>query len=88
MLYETCWQYPLVAVELVHCAPSLACELERGLHAEEQLGDVVLLILEVGLAMYDALVRLAVELDLVVDLHFSLGPLAGEVHELQLLYVQ
>ena len=88
MLYETCWQYPLVAVELVHRTPPLACELERGLYAEEQLGDVVLLVLEVGLAMYDALVRLAVELDLVVDLHFSFRPLAGEVHELQLLYVQ
>ena len=61
-------QHPLVAIELIERTPTLARKLENGLHAKNELSDVVLLILEIGIATHGTLLGVAVELELVIDL--------------------
>ena len=82
VLNESCGQYPLVFIELIERAPAVACKLEDGLHAKDKLRDVVLFVLEVGVAANRTLVGLAVELNLVIDLHLAFRPLVGQVDEL------
>ena len=77
-------QHPLVAIELVERTPTLASKLEDGLHTKYELGDVVLLILEIGIATHGTLLGVAVELELVVNLKFAFGPLVCKVYKLQL----
>ena len=61
-------QHPLVAIELIERTPALARKLEDGLYAKNELSDVVLLILEIGIATHGTLLGVAVELELVIDL--------------------
>lgn len=68
VLNKTGRQHPLVAIELVERTPTLASKLEDGLHTKNELGDVVLLILEIGIATHGTLLGVAVELELVIDL--------------------
>ena len=77
-------QHPLVAIELIERTPTLASKLEDGLHTKYELGDVVLLILETGIATHGTLLGVAVELELVVNLKFAFGPLVCKVYKLQL----
>ena len=77
-------QHPLVAIELIERTPTLASKLEDGLHTKYELGDVVLLILETGIATHGTLLGVAVELELVVNLEFAFGPLVCKVYKLQL----
>lgn len=77
-------QHPLVAIELIERTPTLASKLEDGLHAKNELSDVVLLILETGIATHGTLLGVAVELELVVNLKFAFGPLVCKVYKLQL----
>lgn len=77
-------QHPLVAIELIERTPTLTRKLEDGLHTKYELGDVVLLILEIGIATHGTLLGVAVELELVVNLKFAFGPLVCKVYKLQL----
>ena len=60
VLNQSSWQNPLVFIELIERAPTVASELEDRLNAENKLSDVVLLVLEVCVTTNDVLASCAI----------------------------